>query len=112
MQSAPAAMYSAWIATTASGWLSLARGGVGQLDLAVEKLGTKTAVVQEGARVVETLEERGHGLVSVLGSRVLSHFFVLVFLDLRCDTFWSNRSGAGSLAIGRTRRGGVGFWLA
>ena len=33
------------------------RGGVGQLDLAGEKLGTKAAVVQEGAWVVETLEE-------------------------------------------------------
>ena len=40
-------------------------GGVGQFDLAGEKLGAKTAVVQEGMRVVETLEEKGHRLISV-----------------------------------------------
>ena len=43
-------------------WMAfVGEGGVGQLDLAGEKLGTKATVVQEGARVVETLEERGHG---------------------------------------------------
>ena len=35
-------------------------GGVGQLDLAGEKLGAKAAVVHERARVVEALQERGH----------------------------------------------------
>ena len=47
-------------------WVAfVGEGGVGQLDLAGEKLGAKTAVVQEGARVVEALEEWGHGLISV-----------------------------------------------
>ena len=47
-------------------WIAfVGEGGVGQFDLAGEKLGAKTAVVQEGMRVIETLEEKGHRLVSV-----------------------------------------------
>ena len=49
-------------------WVAfVGEGGVGQLDLAGEKLGAKTAVVQEGARVVEALKEWGHRACLRLG---------------------------------------------
>lgn len=45
-------------------------GGVGQLDLASEKLGAKAAIVQERTCVVEALEERGHRAGLHLGQGV------------------------------------------
>ena len=47
-------------------WMGfIGEGGVGQFDLAGEKLGAKTAVVQERVRIVKALKEMGHRVVSV-----------------------------------------------
>ena len=47
-------------------WMAfVGEGGVGQLDLAGEKLGAKATVVQERGWVIKALKEKGHRLVSV-----------------------------------------------